>query len=106
MLGLLLFVIALALVVRGWVAGRRAEPARVPALLRRLPLAILVLLVLLAGASRTTGMVATALSVAATAAALVAFEALAGLALWGRMPLHVLIVRAVFALAASIFAST
>ncbi len=103
--GALLFALALAIVARAWRSGRAADPARVPALLLRLPLAAAAAVVLLPLASRAAGAAMAALTVACGLAALVAFDALVSLALWGPFRRRGIALRAPFAVAAALVAA-
>jgi serine phosphatase RsbU (regulator of sigma subunit) len=104
MVGAALLVLALALVVRAWRAGRRADPSRVPGLLVRLAVASIVATVLLPPASRASGPAMALLAAAAGLAALVAFDALVSLALWGPFRRRGVVLRAPFAVTSALLA--
>jgi serine phosphatase RsbU (regulator of sigma subunit) len=104
MIAAVLFALALLLVVRAWRAGRAADPARVPWLLVRLGVAAVPLALLLSAAGRASGAGRTMLVLAAGLSAIVVFDALVSLALWGPFRRRAIIVRAPFAAAAVLVA--
>jgi len=101
----LLFVLALVIVARARRAGRRAEALRTPPLLARLAIATIAAVVLLPPASRASGGLMVVLAIATGLAALLAFDALASLALWGRFRRRGIVIRAPFAITAALLAA-
>lgn len=96
----LLLLLALALVVRAWRAGRRADPARVPGLLARFAIASVAASVLVPLATRASGTQLTLLAALAGIVSIVALDALVSLALWGPFRKRAIAIRAPFAIAA------
>ena len=106
MVAALLLVLALFLTARAWREGRRAEPSRVPKLLARLAIASVTATLLLPAAALSPRGLAIPLVLLVGIAALVTFDALVSLALWGKFRRITNAVRAPFAVVAIILILT
>jgi len=94
MAGFVLLLLCLLLAARAWSMGRKAQPARIPRLLVRLGVAATATALLMAGAARTPSGVSAGLVIAGTFTALVTFDALTSLAMWGDFSKRAIWVRA------------
>jgi serine phosphatase RsbU (regulator of sigma subunit) len=104
MSGAILLGLTILIAARAWRAGRAADGARVVPLLVRLAAAALGMALLMAASARGPGSLAMPLAVAAGAAALVAFDALASLAFWNLRGRRAIAFRAPFAAIAVVLA--